>query len=492
VYGILGVYIPLSVLIIWSPLPGLLYWRLAAAPSPSVSFNGTLWCAAGFLSATAASVYTAMMKSSSSFLRPRHAAADIRGGVLAAATAYLFLSLLRRDLPLPLRLLPSVNSAAAALAALAAWFSALSLSETFGGLELFGSFTASRRGEQLREIMREYSPEMGQAANGLKNLMVSYGLQFIPSCLLLGVLEPGLIIPASGIFCGGFLILGFLSLQRRELAYAVEGISLTIRDRVLPVPVMALGITLAGLLAAAGSSDSSLFPPGLILEFFTWLGNLFVSFIKQRDRPDFAPGLRERFQAQNQEPVFPDAGEAAPWAFWKYLRYSFFAVLAFLFLLFMIYPLLRRTGFTIGAVKIRAALARWLRELKRGVSAFFSAFREKSRAVTADPEKLRGIASQLFSGVKRKDARSANLFARLILWGIETLAVPWKPSIAPGEYCALLDAALFSLSAAADVRGAVMRAGELFEKALYSGRRLSGPEEKELRLLVQKAAGETF
>ena len=163
----------------------------------------------------------------------------------------------------------------------------------------------------------------------------------------------------------------------------------------------------------------------------------------------------------------------------------------------MIYPLLKRQGFSIKAGKIFAAMARWAADLKKSVIAFFTAFREKgSSQKIPDREKLRRIASELLSGnIRRKDLKqSVNLFARLILWGIETLKVPWKPSLAPGEYCGLMAAAFSVHDLAEDPGGkdtakGIIRSAELFEKALYSPRRLSGAEEKEYRSLIKRITG---
>jgi hypothetical protein len=338
--------------------------------------------------------------------------------------------------------------------------------------------------------MREFSPEMTQTDQRLGNLMLSYGIQFIPPCLLLSA--PGFsrnslfltIIVFSSFSCG-FLLLGFLGLQRRELTHASEGFALTIRDRALPVPVMALGTGIAALLALAGSSDASLLPPGVILEFLAWLGRFLLSFFKPAEQADFTlPGRRAGPSFGNMAAFMPEAEETVPWVGWKYIKYGFIVFLALLFLYFMIHPLLKRTGFSLKAGL--AVIVRWAGDLKKGILAFFSAFRGRGAALKMpDREKLRHIASQLLSGpVKRKDKRSVNLFARLVLWGVESLAVPWKPSLAPGEYCGLL-----VVAAVNEYRKAILRSGDLFEKALYSPLHLTGAEEKEFRFLVQKITG---
>jgi hypothetical protein len=86
--------------------------------------------------------------------------------------------------------------------------------------------------------------------------------------------------------------------------------------------------------------------------------------------------------------------------------------------------------------------------------------------------------------------RSVTLFARLILWGSETLKVSWKASYAPGEYCALLAEKVKTITAnpgemkLAGKIPAITRCGEIFEKALYAANPLSAGEQKEFKDLV--------
>nr|AGS53638.1 hypothetical protein [uncultured bacterium contig00086] len=154
-------------------------------------------------------------------------------------------------------------------------------------------------------------------------------------------------------------------------------------------------------------------------------------------------------------------------------------------------------------------IARWFSELKKGILAFIGALRDRGAALRMpDQEKLQRIASQLLpEGARRKDKRSVNLFARLVLWGIETLGVQWKPSFAPGEYCGLMAAALPTAAEAGsetdsetaetppetphniEIRSGIFRSGELFEKAIYSLRRLSAEEEKEYKQLIDDITG---
>ena len=513
-YGILGVYLPLSVLVLWMNLIGILLRYLAPPDFIITPFNETIWCFTGFLSALAASCYAGVMKKS----HLRHTAADFRGSIFVLAAAYLLVSLLRHDTLLERRFFPCTDSVMSSLAALFAWYSAIYLREIFNGIEMFESFKAQYRGEQLREVMREFSPEISQTDDKLKSLMWSYGIQFILPCLI----TPGLLFSTAGsslhsviltvivfmFFSAGFLILGFLRLLRRELTYASEGISLAIRDRVMPIPVMGLGIGIAAILAAGASSETSLLPPRIILGFLAWLGRLLSSLIRPADQTDlFPPGRGDMLPRMNIADMLPDAGETGPWEGWKYVKYGFMALLAFLFLLFMVYPLLKRSGFSLNASKVLVAMRKWLRDLKRSFFSFFTILldRGNSGKFRPDEEKLRRIASELLSGgTKRKELkRSVNLFARLILWGIETMGVQWKSSFPPAEYCGLLSRAA-ALPTAANSAGIIkpdnnkehieiseniIRSGEIFEKALYSLHPLSAAEEKEFKKIVEDITG---
>jgi hypothetical protein len=517
-YGLLGVYIPFSVLILWSTILGVVIRRFVSPLSLFYIFNERVWCTTGFVSALAATCYAGLMKKT----HQRHSAADLRGSIIAAAAAYVFVSLFRRDVEFARRFIPCIDSIAAALAALYAWYSAISFREIFSGIELFESFMAQHRGEHLRAAMWEYAPEMSQTSERLKNLQLSYGAQIIIPSLLIGALGFAghsllFILLVFFIFTAGFLLMGFLRLIRRELIYASEGISLSVRDRVQPVTVMALGIGAAAVLSLVGSSDASLLPPGLIFGLLAWLVRLLASLFRPSEPVAFTlPERSAEPMMMNPSQLFPESEmeSAGLWAGWTYIKYGFIAVLVFLFLLFMIYPLLKRSGYSLSLGKIGSAIARWFGELKRNIHFFLTALTDRgvSQKYRPDSGKLRSIASELLSGIKKREIkRSVNLFARLILWGIETVGVSWKPSHAPGEYCGILAAAVAQRAASSpesppstetahsgeaskgvdstEICKNIIRSGELFEKALYSARPLSAGEEREFKRIVENITG---
>ena len=120
-------------------------------------------------------------------------------------------------------------------------------------------------------------------------------------------------------------------------------------------------------------------------------------------------------------------------------------------------------------------------------------FHQRFEFITLDAGKrLRGIEESVlegYSAAKKRDMRrSIGLFARLIYWGTEVLRISWKPNHAPIEYCRLLAGAVDGESGNnSAVIHAVLRAGELFDKALYSSQPLTRPERDQFKAFVEEA-----
>ena len=483
-------------------MPGIIYRYFSY--TNEIVFNELLWCLGGFLVILIASFYVSFLK------KDFHVrmVANLRGALLMTALVYFLASVLPARIPglvreevvqglsLTQRLMPNVNSIIAAIVAFYAWFSVIFHKKTFKGVELFSEFSETYRGEMLHRQMREFAPEMGDAHDELKSITRGYGMTFIPACLILNLSGYAgtslfLTILIFMIFIGGILILGFFGLQRRELAYATEGISLTMRDKALPVPIMVIGIAIAAILAIVGSSDNSLLSPHLayaallgFISFITsFLGPMDPSEIRFQDiMSSWMPGADDTI-GEGTEPV-----DLTPWEGWIYVRFIIIGLIIFLFLLFMVYPILKKSKLSLKGINIFKMFAAWISNLKNDILAFFSAFGEKDTSVRIeDKEKIEKIASGILSKKPRSKSlvRSVNLFARLILWGIETLSIQWKPSFAPGEYSLLLAAATGN----PDTGNEILRSAELFEKSLYSYQDLSSEEEDEYRSLVEGIIG---
>jgi hypothetical protein len=206
---------------------------------------------------------------------------------------------------------------------------------------------------------------------------------------------------------------------------------------------------------------------------------------------DFMPEM------SGMPPEFLELGEQKePWPFWDYVKYGLIALAAFLFLWFMVYPLLSRPRSSLGGMSLletfRRFLVRWFKNISRGLAFFFASLGGGGiKMAKASGAEIRRFADDFLAGYspakRREMRRSVTLFARLILWGSETLKVSWKASYAPGEYCLLLAG-----KAPADSGPAIIRCGEIFEKALYAANPLSNDEQKEFKRLVEEVTAPGF
>jgi hypothetical protein len=186
-----------------------------------------------------------------------------------------------------------------------------------------------------------------------------------------------------------------------------------------------------------------------------------------------------------------------PWPFWNYVKYAAIVILIMGFIWFMIKPLLARSAGS-GKIPFRVKLARlvlqWFNSLRQGLSFFFSALGKNDGSTKMNRPGSEAIKSKTadllaaYSQAKRRDMKnSLTLFARLILWGTETLDVTWKPSRAPGEYCAALVEAQECTFANSNTT--IIRCGELFEEALYGAEVLPREKQREFKALVEKITG---
>ena len=487
-FALLAVLMPVSVLSGFLSLSVLLVkWLMGP-----VFFPLGLWVGFGLGSAIIASIYWALVKKS----KADHGSANIRGAILMIILAYFFGSLFRFNVPLGMKFFPSLFNIPSALAALVIWFPVLSIKRIFSGQELFESHIRLYDGERLRQIMLEDSSLMSEADGDVRKLMGYYGFLFIPSlilliiCGILGIpLSWPLIVLLVFLFAFGASVTGFLGFIRREYSYAAEGLVLPGRPRALAAAVIVvLGAAGLGILF---SSNRSLLPPGLIADLLRRLAAFLNSLFRPAEGPPVPPPPPQSSQAgpQGLPPELLELmGETTPSPFWDYVKYGALALAAIFFLWFMIHPLLGRSRIFRGMrslpKKAASFLRTWLKAMLRGLAIFFKSLRESGGKNLFSPtaEALHRLENNILEGyspAKRRELRrSISLFARLIYWGSEAMKVPWKPSHAPAEYCGLL-------AAVADKAQAIIRAGELFEKALYSPRPLSRKEREEFKGLIE-------
>jgi hypothetical protein len=498
-YAILAVYIPVSAMLCLLPLIGrilgALVMMVVSGEFPGISLPYGIWYSAALLSGLAASGYSALMKK----FQGDHSASDFRGGIIVLILAYFLGSLFYFNRPFVMRFLPSAANIPASLVSLIMWFVVLVIKRIFAERELFESHTANYHGEKLRAVMLEDSSLLSEADQSLRKLMKIYTVALVLTvlftfvCIGLGIrLPPSLLASLILLFIAGICLLGFLGILRREHAFAAEGIVLPPQDRARPLPVMGLFALIASGTGFLLSADASLLPPGLIAAFFRWLFSIINGLFKPVEGGEPPPRMMDFMQDTPRMPhELLELGEPQePWPFWDYVKYALIALAAFLFLWFMVYPLLSRPRTSLGGMslleKFRRFLVRWFTNLGRGLAFFFASLRGGGiKMARASGAEIRRFADDFLAGYspakRREMRRSVTLFARLILWGSETLQVSWKASYAPGEYCAFLAG-----KAAVESSPAIIRCGEIFEKALYAANPLSADEQKEFKEMVEK------
>ena len=287
-----------------------------------------------------------------------------------------------------------------------------------------------------------------------------------------------------------------------EHYYAGEGISLSVNDRAKRIFAMIILTALCLAAAIIPASDKSILSFSLITGFFSWLLSLFRRPLHRPEETVY----RETPMGMDFPQALFNLDETAPSPLWeiisKYilaiLKYGIIILAAAGFIRFMISPLLNRGNFP-KELSFRRRLFRITAEWFRGLFVFFASFfadLKNSRAARKlrkyGEAEIQRTAESLFSAysaAKKSDMkRSVTLFARLILWGGETRHAEWKPTLAPGEYCAILASAspLDGEGAPQNLGEGIIRCGEIFEKALYSAEVLSGEEKKEFKDLVEE------
>jgi hypothetical protein len=468
-YRVLALYLPWSILVSFLP-PALALLRLL----PGISLPGSASLAlAVYIPAVLVSAAAILYLE---FMDPRtgHGGAHIRGAVLACAAAYLLASLLSARPPFrlstALRLfLPSLGSAAAVLAALYLWIFIIYLRDLFRARELFEFHTRRFRAEDLQRVMLEDSAIMAAAAvrsvSAIRHYGIQLGLAFFLT-LLCGLLKAPLSLFQRVLIllisAGAALIFSFLNLFRQEQFFAGEGIAVSGLERNRRIGAGILFCAAAAVLAVLCASDNSLLPISLITAFLAWLARLLRPSRPAAPPPPAAPEqnipLNQDIQALQR---FLGVEEAEPWPFWDYFPYIVLAAAAAVFLWFMVKPLfgLNQGGRTPFILRLGRLIRRGLGSLRRGLRNFSASLRGGRAGIRfkVSEEKLRGLTEDLLAGWsrarKRELRQSLGLFARLILWGDQRHRLAWKPSMGPGEYCALLARAVQLSGPAEDHEG---------------------------------------
>lgn len=498
VYGLLALYIPLSL------LAAAVF--LAAEMLP-IAFPSLRILISGFLSGIAASVYYDLIRD----MATNRTAAHLRGGIITAALSYLLVSLCGFPLPPARRFLPDMANLLAASAAVYVWAMVIFLKRIFRGLYRFEMYMEIYKNEALQRKLSEdaaiiHIDSLDAVKNAYLSQLAVLGLSATLYTAFTKTPAPLAVFPLF-IAISAVCIVGFLSLMQRSWHFASEGMTISISLRLKPLMGMAVLAATACALAAILASDKTLIPLSRIIDFFKWLFGLFkrpapaVPHAIHQPEPVEAPAFMEA-------PFFEGIEEPVTWEGWKYVQYGFMVLLAFTFVWFMIKPVFERRIFhSRFAARVRSLFNSWKQGLKRIVPALISAFKSSGvfikikRKKNVDIARISDQLESVYSAAKNKEMRrTISLFARLIVWGDEAYGVKWKPSHGPGEFCSLLAAAVLTSASLRPDTGVVnaaeneavittsaarvIRCGVLIERLLYSGKSISRMEQEAFKGLV--------
>ncbi|MCL2209245.1 MAG: hypothetical protein FWC19_03165 [Treponema sp.] len=471
----------------------------------AVDLHAFTCIAYGALSALAASIYSGFMKN----IKSEKTSGNIRGGILIAAAVYIFSSIFLREFQLIERFLPNHVNIFSSVCALYTWINIISYRQLFNSRLQFNAVTENFNGEKLREKLVEDTSLLFYTNENINKAQFNYFFQVVIICVLALIcaifkihLSTALRFLLIFILAAGVFIHALFQIIKWEQYYAGEGITLNAASRskrLLAVITLTLSALVLAFLAA---SDKSIIPFSLITGFFTWFFSLF-----QFPSASFEPaGSNEITPNISQMHDFSGIGETPSSPVWelitKYgymaLKYGLILLAAGLFIRFMISPLLNRGKADIKTSflnKLKRIIIDWHTGMLNAISSFFLQLKnekiKKLNKINAeDISRAAELIYNAYTPAKRKDVKqSVTLFARLIVWGSEARNVIWKPSFAPGEYCAILAS---SKNKEEDSNHeiqiqneGILRCGEIFEKSLYSAEVLSVSEKNEFRELVE-------
>jgi hypothetical protein len=265
------------------------------------------------------------------------------------------------------------------------------------------------------------------------------------------------------------LLAGLISRYTREQYDAGAGIAPDKDSRSHQVRTLVMLLLGAFILAFPGAGASSLLPIQWILAFFAWLSGLMP---KRPPLPPMAPepmselpdmeALRRDLEALGHK-----AGSTPDLTFLWLILGIFSAVVAGLFLLFFLVSPLKSRYFWERVRQIFSP-----RNLWKGLQKLLSYLKpQKTRQIDGldlDPDNLKQVRDQLerITAEKKDRRKQAQLgkmvdrYLRFLRWG-ETMKIPCRPSVAPGEYAATLSPHFPELSEP------IHRITDIFEAALY-------------------------
>jgi hypothetical protein len=488
------------------PLSVLLAFIFLLQALFSIDLSSAALISGGLFGAIAASFYCDFMKDKQS----SRIAANIRGGIIVTALTYFFVSLLSFEIPMQERFAPNINNFVASICALYTWVSVILTKSIFNARKRFEIITGSYQDEKLQEKLFEDSALLYYTSENINKAWENYLVQLgiIGFFAVYGAVNR-ITLPLSlnlfliFILAGAVGIYGLFEIIKWEQYHASEGINLSEHNRAKRIFAIIIFSIIGIIIAAIFASDRTYIPLSVITGFFAWI----FSFIKINPSTTRKAPLPELPSDAALMPAIPEE-MITPSPIMEqivkytgiFFKYGLILLAAGLFVRFMIAPLVnrgdaaRKLPFFLRLVLI---IIEWFKGLLSAIVSFIKGIKDNNAMLKlrkTNEEQLRRAAENIFNAYspakKRNIRQSVTLFARLIIWGSEERDVTWKPSFAPGEYCALLAASppvVENVNIDLQKQNEqIIICGVLFEKALYSKDILSEEELSEFKTLIEE------
>lgn len=342
--------------------------------------------------------------------------------------------------------------------------------------ELLLAELETAQGLELQYRLRDMGTLAEDTLRGLRKIkLISRILLLI---ILIEATVHGVLFPDQGLLSQFFIvplfllypfIAGLLSRYMREQYDAGAGIPPDSDSRQHQVRSLLAVLFLVFCLAILGAGTSSLLPIQWILAFFTWLSSLFP-----RQAPFTPPVPEPPPEGMDMEQLRRDledlsrTGEGSPDLTILWITLGMFAaVVAGLFLLFFLLSPLKSRYFWQKVGQLLSPKHIW-ENLKKMFSYLKPRRAKQIDGLDLDPDNIKQVKDQLARLTAAKEDRRkraqlgkmAEAYLRFLRWG-EGVKHPCIPSLAPGEYAALLTPHFPELTEP------IQRIALIFEEALY-------------------------
>lgn len=377
---------------------------------------------------------------------------------------------------------PSLFTIAVTSLGLLQWTFSVVLQEALRDRELLLAEIEGAQGLELQYRLRDMGTLPEDTLRGftkIRTITRIFLYIILAEAAIHGYLYPGQSLASQLFMCPLFLLYAFLaalvSRYKREQYDAGAGIGPDRDSRIHQIRTILMLLVALFVLAFLGAGASSLLPIQWILAFFAWISSLMPKrTIPVPQTPEPLPELPDMEVLRRDLEALGSGDKGAPdlTFLWPILG-IFSAIVAGLFILFFLVAPLKSRYFWERLRHIFSPKQLW-RGLRNLLSYLKPRRAKPIDGLDLDPDNIKQVREQLEKlTAEKQDPRKrvqlgkmVDRYLRVLRWG-ETMRVPSRPSIAPGEYADTL------CSRFPEIGEPLYRIAHIFEAALYGDRSIS-------------------